>query len=114
VSNSIHHKSQQETDPRRWQLIVGLGILGVLILVVPALYIVWQFVPGVLGDWLGVIAGVLSTPFLLEIFFVIAGLIIVIGLNHLRQKRDGDEFVYLDDIKDASSAADTSDHTKRK
>jgi len=88
------------------QLAIGLGILGVLILVVPAFYIVWRFVPGLFGEWLGVIAGVISTPFLLEIFFVVTGLIIVVGLNHLRHKRDGDEFVYLEQVQDPAAPAD--------
>jgi len=83
-----------------------------LILIVPAFYVVWRFTPGVFGEWLGVIAGVMSTPFLLEIFFVILGLIIVVGLNHLRQKRDGDDFVFIEEINDPSASADIPDRSK--
>lgn len=99
-------KSEPNDTPRRRQLVIGLGILTLLILIVPAFYIVWRFVPGVFGEWLGVIAGVMSTPFLLEIFFVILGLIIVVGLNHLRQKRDGDDFVYIEDIDSHDASTD--------
>jgi hypothetical protein len=105
-------KQPANDEPRGRQLAIGLGILAVLILTVPAFYIVWRFVPGVFGEWLGVIAGIISTPFLLEIFFVVTGLIIVVGLNHMRQKRDGDEFVYLEQVSDPSAPADPPDDPK--
>lgn len=101
---STSHRSNDESRGR--QLAVGLGILGVLILVVPAFYIVWRFVPGLFGEWLGVIAGVISTPFLLEIFFIVTGLIVVVGLNHVRNKREGDEFVYLEQVCDPGVVED--------
>jgi len=103
--------SGADDDPRRKQLIIGLGILTVLILVVPTFYALYRFVPGLFGDWLGVIAGVMSTPFLLEFFFVVIGIIIVIGLNHVRQRREGDEFVYLEQVNDPA-AAGLPEHSK--
>lgn len=112
MKHSPKNKFEPNGDPRRRQLLIGLGILSLLILIVPAFYIVWRFVPGVFGEWLGVIAGVMSTPFLLEIFFVILGLIIVVGLNHLRQKRDGDDFVYIEKVDDPHDAAEIPEETK--
>jgi hypothetical protein len=56
-------------------------------------------VPGLLGEWLGVLAGIISTPFLLETTFVVLGLVIVVSLNGWRRTRDGDEFVYLEQVK---------------
>jgi len=112
VPASLHKQSEPDDDPRRRQLVVGLGILTLLVLIVPAFYIVWRFVPGVFGEWLGVIAGIISTPFLLEISFVILGLVIVVGLNHLRQKRDGDDFVFLEPINDPTTSPGMPDQSK--
>ena len=93
------------------QLTVGLSILGLMVLVVPSFYIIWHFVPGVFGEFLGVIAGVLSTPFLLEICFAILGLIIVIALNNIRMRRNGDEFVYLEEVADPIARAGLPDRS---
>ncbi len=92
-------------DPRRLQLIIGLGILAVLVLCVPSFYIVWHYVPGFMGEFLGVLAGIISTPFLLEACFLILGLIIVIGLNNIRMRRNGDEYVYLEEVEDPGAHA---------
>ena len=95
----------QEADPRRLQLMVGLGILAVLVLCVPSFYIIWHFVPGVFGEFLGVLAGIISTPFLLEASFLVIGLVIVIALNNMRLRRDGDEYVYLEEVDDPHALA---------
>lgn len=100
MTHSQKPTREKDDDPRPKQLAVGLGILGVILLVVPAFYIIWHFVPGVFGEFLGVIAGIISTPFLLEICFAILGLIIVVALNNMRMKRNGDEFVYLEEVAD--------------
>lgn len=99
-------------ESRRAQLMVGLAILTVFILTVPTFYLCWRLVPGLFGDWLGVIAGVMSTPFLLEFFFIIIGLIVVVGLNQYRQRKDGDDFVYLEQVDDTHSTATLPDHSK--
>jgi hypothetical protein len=98
-------------DPRRTQLAVGLGVLGLLIALVPGFYIVWRLVPGVFGEWLGVIAGVISTPFLMEFSFAALGLLIVVGLNHWRQKKDGDEFVILEQVNDPRAPRNLPEHS---
>lgn len=95
-----------EGDPRRRQLAVGVAILLVLVVVVPAFYLLAQGIPGVVGEWFALIAGIISTPFLLEVFFLIVGIIIVVGLNHWRQRREGDEFVYLEQVDDPNKPAD--------
>lgn len=112
MTHPHENNRKKEDDPRGRQLAVGLGILGVLVMIVPAFHVVWRFVPGVFGEWLGVIAGVISTPFLLEISFVILGLIIVVAINHMRQKRDGDDFVYLEQVDDSSTPFDIPDRAK--
>lgn len=96
-------KTGREDDPRGRQLVIGISILGVLLVVVPLFYLFGKFAPGLLGEWFAVIGGIISTPFLLEIFFLIVGGIIVVGLNHLRQKREGDEFVYLEEVNDPNA-----------
>ncbi len=101
----------ENDDPRRGQLTVGLSILVLMVLVVPTIYIIWHFVPGFAGEFLGVFAGIISTPFLLEAFFLIFGIILVVFLNNLRLRREGDGFVYLDEIADPAARAGLPDRS---
>ncbi|BCX50116.1 hypothetical protein HAHE_40240 [Haloferula helveola] len=80
------------------QLVIG----GLLIVSVGLLAIVcWlaRGLPGFFGEWFGVIAGIVSTPFLMEASFVLIGLMLVLAVNHWRQQREGDEFVYLEQVE---------------
>ncbi len=112
MTRSKKNQAVRDDDPRRSQLIIGLSILALLIVCIPSLYIASHLIPGLFGEWLGVIVGVISTPFLLEICFVILGLIIVVGLNQLRQRREGSEFVYLEQIDDPSAPTDLPEYSK--
>jgi hypothetical protein len=71
-------------------LILGIGGLA------SATLFGWRLVPGVFGEWLGTVIGVMTTPFLLEASFALIGLCLVVALNHRRWLRDGDEWVQLD------------------
>lgn len=57
--------------------------------------------PGLAGEFFAKVMGLITTPFILEGSLIITGFIIVISLNLWRQHREGDELVYLDEIKDA-------------
>lgn len=88
-----------EGTSRAKQVLIGAVILGTITVCVMTLLLGWRYVPGLLGEWLGVIAGLLSTPFLLEGSFVVLGLLIVVGINSWRRVKDGDEFVYLEQVR---------------
>ncbi len=76
-------------------------LLGLVLLVCGAL-LGWHHLPGVLGEWVGTMVGVMSTPFFLEGSFLVIGITIVMWINHRRQKRDGDELVFLEEKQAAS------------
>lgn len=96
-------------DERKQQVIVGFcvvaGVAGLILLIAWARYL-----PGVGGEFFGRILGIISTPFLMEASFCVLGLVLVMALNIWRQRRDGDELVYLEEVKDAP--ADLPDQAK--
>ena len=84
-------------DERVRQVIVAVSILLGVLVVTVAIRLAGA-APGLLGEWFGMIAGFLSTPVLLEISFFTIGLMIVVGVNHWRMKRDGEEFVEFEEL----------------
>ena len=89
---------QRAHDERVKQVAIGAGILIVLMVSISGLLIGWRLLPGLLGEWVGTMLGIMSTPFFLEGSFVCLGLLIVICINVWRRHRDGDEFVYLEQV----------------
>ena len=89
---------QTDEDNRVKQIAVGAGILVMLALLVCGFLFGWRYLPGLLGEWIGLMVGILTTPFFLEASFIFIGLTLVVAINHWRQKRDGDECVYLEQI----------------
>jgi hypothetical protein len=85
-------------DHRVKQIAVGAGILGVLTLLVCGALVGWRYLPGLAGEWLGMMVGVLTTPFFLEASFLMIGLTVVVAINHWRQRRAGDDLVYLEQV----------------
>jgi hypothetical protein len=84
-------------DSRRRQLIGGALLIGGVGLLAVFLWL-GRAMPGIFGEWFGIVAGIVSTPFLMEASFVVLGFMIVLGLNSWRQRREGDEFVYLEQV----------------
>ena len=99
-------------DERVKQVAIGSGILLVLTVGVSGLLVGWRLLPGLLGEWVGTMIGILTTPFFMEASFIILGLVIVIGLNLWRQHKDGDEFVYLEQVAGPDVPKDLPDHAK--
>ena len=99
-------------DERVKQVAIGVSILIVLTVVVAGLLTGWRLLPGLLGEWVGTMIGILTTPFFMEASFIVLGLVIVIGLNLWRQHKDGDEFVYLEQVTGPDVPKDLPDHAK--
>ncbi len=79
------------------QVVVGLGIIFGVGFVVVALLMLWRRVPGFGGEALGMFAGILTTPFLMEGSFVVLGFVILLVLNTHRRRKEGDEFVVFEE-----------------
>ena len=103
---------QRAHDDRVKQIAIGVSILVVLTIAVPGVLIGWRLLPGLLGEWVGTMIGIMTTPFFMEGSFAILGLVIVIALNHWHQHKDGDEFVYLEQVAGPDVPTDLPDHAK--
>lgn len=78
------------------QVVIAAAILlGLSVLIVVAL-MGWRHLPEIWADWIGMMVGIMSTPFFLEASFLFIGLTIVVAINHHRQKKAGDDFVEVD------------------
>lgn len=89
---------EQPHDERVKQVVIGAGILMLLSAGVAGTLLGWRLLPGVLGEWVGMVIGIMTTPFFLEASFAILGLVLVITLNQWRQHKEGDDFVYLEQV----------------
>ena len=87
---------QQATESRGKQFLVGGTILLVVACLVISLLMFWREIPGLLGETVGKVVGIMSTPFFMEASFVILGFFIVISLNTWRRQKEGDEFVTIE------------------
>ena len=86
----------KQEDGRGREVRVGAVIIVGIAGIVSAFLLGWRSVPGWVGESLGLVAGVMTTPFFMESFFVIVGLLTVVGLNTWRRRRGGDEFVEIE------------------
>lgn len=96
-------------ENRSRQILVGVVILVLISLFVCGALIFSRYMTGLLGEWLSLMIGIMTTPFFMEASFLILGLIIVIGLNTWRRRKEGEELVFLERVDDAS-ASELPDH----
>lgn len=86
----------EEKDSRAFQVVVAALILMLLTAVIVIALLGWRHLPEIWADWIGMMVGIMSTPFFLEASFLFIGISIVAAVNHHRQKRAGDDFVELE------------------
>lgn len=89
-------ESVDEGESRGKQILAGGLILFSVSVVMVSFLMGWRFIPGWVGESLGTVAGVMSTPFFMEGTFLLLGLFIVLGLNTWRRHKAGDEFVTIE------------------
>jgi hypothetical protein len=85
-------------DERVKQVTAAAGIFLTLSVAVMGSWIGWKQLPGVLGEWVGMIVGIMTTPFFMETSFILLGLATVVSINTWRRNKEGDDFVYLDQV----------------
>ncbi|MFT3990149.1 MAG: hypothetical protein QM680_01945 [Luteolibacter sp.] len=105
-------KMTRARDPRIKQVVWAVAFFVVLTTVVVCAQVGWRHVPGLLGEWLGIMVGVMSSPFFLEGTFVVIGFLTVLSLNIWRRHKEGDEFVYLDQVTGPDVPANLPDTAK--
>lgn len=88
---------EADTEDRGKQIAVGGLIMLLISVCVISLLLFWRLIPGWVGETVGLLAGVVSTPFFLEATFALLGFLIVVLLNSWRRKAAGDEFVEVDE-----------------
>lgn len=89
-------------ENRGKQILVGGLILLAISTVTVTFLMGWRYIPGWVGESFGTVAGVMSTPFFMEGSFFLLGVVIVIGLNAWRRRKEGDEFVTIE-LEDTKS-----------
>ena len=88
---------------QRRSLGVGFG----LILVAAALVaLIWlgTYLPGFAGELFSMVAGLMWTPLVLDLTIFLFGVILIVWLNSFLRAREGDEFVYLEQVEGPASA----------
>ena len=101
--------SGENEDNRGKQILAGGAILAIFAVCVVSLLMFWRLIPGWFGESVGMLAGVLSTPFFMEFSFAVIGLLIVLAVNIYRRRKEGDEFVTMDvPIAESGGKSDSS------
>jgi hypothetical protein len=103
---------QWRSDERVRQVAIGVTILIVLGVSVVGLLVGWRSLPGLLGEWIGFMLGVMTTPFFLEASFAIIGLLVVLCLNIWRRHKEGEELVYLEQLEGPDVPENVPDQAK--
>ncbi|MBK1826197.1 hypothetical protein [Haloferula rosea] len=87
----------EQTESRGRQI-----VLGSLVIAAVGLFLIlcWfgRHIPGMVGEWFGMIVGVATSPFLMPVCFVLLGFFVVNTLNAWRRHREGEECVYLESV----------------
>ncbi|TAG09261.1 MAG: hypothetical protein EAZ42_07450 [Verrucomicrobia bacterium] len=91
-------------DERIKQVCIGGGAFLLIAIVMPVSLFSSGRLPGVLGESYSKAIGALTTPFIMETSFVILGFVAVVAINGLRRKKDGSDFVSLDDFVEQPAA----------
>lgn len=101
----------EEDRERKRQLWAGMGILAVITVLIVVVLLGWGYLPGELGKYVGLVVGILTSPFLMEIFCVVVAFVVVITLNQWRRNRSGDDFVEIE-VEDTGSSKNDDESRK--
>lgn len=93
------------SDPRVRQVLVAAAVIAGLAggFALLGWATTW---PGFAGELARTMAGIFTTPTLLEPAFLFLGLLIVLFVNHWRHQREGSEWVHLEQVAEPNQLPD--------
>lgn len=86
------------SQAQRRSLLIGFGLILAAASVVALIWL-GTYLPGVLGEIFSMFAGLMWTPIVLDISIFLLGFTLILWLNMFIRARDGDEFVYLEQVE---------------
>ncbi|HAT19181.1 MAG: hypothetical protein HRU37_02375 [Roseibacillus sp.] len=91
-------KKAMFTPEQKRALLIGFGLI---LAVATLLVLIWlgMFLPGFAGEVFRKLAGMMWTPVVLDLSLFLLGITLILWLNMFIRAREGDEYVYLEQIE---------------
>lgn len=90
---------------QRKALFIGFGLI---LAAAAAIALIWAgtYLPGFVGEVFRMVAGLMWTPLILDASIFVFGFILILWINMVVRAREGDEFVYLEQVEGPDVPAD--------
>lgn len=94
----VAQRKMMFTPEQKRALLTGFGLITAAALVV---ILIWlgSYLPGFAGEVFSMFAGLMWTPLVLDASIFLVGFILILSINNFVRARDGDEFVYLEQVE---------------
>ena len=85
---------------RSQRLALGVGF-GLILVAAALVALIWlgTYLPGLAGEFFSMVAGIMWTPIFIDLSIFVFGFFLVIALNVWIRSREGDEYVYLEQVE---------------
>ena len=99
------------TPEQRRSLLIGFGLI---LAAATLIALIWlgTYLPGFLGEVFSMFAGLMWTPLVLDFTIFLFGVILILWLNMFIRAREGDEFVYLEQVEGPDVPADLPEEAR--
>ncbi|MFP6867163.1 MAG: TM2 domain-containing protein [Roseibacillus sp.] len=99
------------TPEQRRSLLIGFGLI---LAAATLIALIWlgTYLPGFLGEVFSMFAGLMWTPLVLDFTIFLFGVVLILWLNMFIRAREGDEFVYLEQVEGPDVPADLPEEAR--
>ena len=99
------------TPEQRRSLLIGFGLI---LAAATLIALIWlgTYLPGFLGEVFSMFAGLMWTPLVLDFTIFLFGVVLILWLNMFVRAREGDEFVYLEQVEGPDVPADLPEEAR--
>ena len=90
---------------QRKSLLIGVGLIFAAATLVELIWL-GAYLPGFVGELFLLVRGLMWTPLVLDFSIFLFGVILILWLNYFVRLKDGDEYVYLEQVEGPDLPAD--------